>query len=214
MRFSIINILWLVFNFPIIFLLSMMMVTSQKDEFITLLIYLILLLPLTFFPATTAMFASVRQWVIHGTISPLFRTFYRYYKENYKKSFLGGLLLTGAWGIGVADYYYFMDKNSLFLYVFIIIGLLLFVFTMNFFSVISHYDLNLSKLFKNTLFITIGNPILSLLIIIGSSVIVYLSFYVFLFLIPLFLGTLIAYLSYLPFHKMYIKSKALTTVEN
>jgi uncharacterized membrane protein YesL len=214
MRFSIINILWLIFNFPIIFLVTMMMFTSQRDEFITLLIYFTLLLPLIFFPATTAMFASVRQWVLHGTISPLFRTFYRYYKENFKKSFLGGLLLTGAWGIVVADYYYFMNKNSLFLYVIIIIGLLLFIFTMNFFSVVSHYDLNLSKLFKNTLFITIGNPLLSLLIIIGSSVIIYLSFFVFLFLIPLFLGTLIAYLSFLPFHRMYLTSIESTIVEN
>ena len=70
-------------------------------------------MPLLFFPATTAMFASVRQWVMQGTISPLLKSYWGYYKENYKKSFLGGLILTAAWAVLIADYYYFVNKSTL-----------------------------------------------------------------------------------------------------
>jgi len=206
MRFSIINILWIIFNIPIIFVTILMNFTEPKEGYYALVVLIALLMPLLFFPATTAMFASVRQWVMQGTISPLLKSYWGYYKENYKKSFLGGLILTAAWTVLIADYYYFVNRSTIWLYIVLIIGIYLFVFSMNFFSVASHYNLKLGSLFKNALLVTIGNPLLTAVVFIGSSIILYVSFYILLFLIPLFSGILIAYLSFGLFYRMYLKT--------
>ncbi|WP_255551232.1 DUF624 domain-containing protein [Sporosarcina sp. E16_8] len=210
MRFSIINMLWIIFNIPIILVTILMIFTDPKEGYYTLAVLIALLMPLLFFPATTAMFASVRQWVMQGTISPLLKSYWGYYKENYKKSFLGGVVLTAAWTVLIADYYYFVNKSTLWSYIVLIIGIFLFVFSMNFFSVVSHYNLKLGQLFKNALLVTIGNPLLTVVVFIGSSIILYVSFYVLLFLIPLFTGILIAYLSFALFYRMYLKT---TTIQ-
>ena len=47
---------------------------------------------------------------------------------------------------------------------------------------------------------------MTVVVFIGSSIILYVSFYVLLFLIPLFSGILIAYLSFVLFYKMYLKT--------
>ncbi|WP_170138870.1 YesL family protein [Oceanobacillus chungangensis] len=206
MRFSIINLLWVIFNLPIIIFATLIFFSGQQEGYFVFVFIAALMMPFLFFPATTAMFAAIRQWVIQGTISPLFKSYWKYYKENYKKSMFGGFIITAAWTVLIADYYYFIDKNSFLLYMLIIIGVFLFVFSMNFFSVVSHYQLNLSALLKNALLATIGNPISTLLILIGSCIILYLSFYVLLFLLPLFTGTLIAYLSFKLFYRMYLKT--------
>ena len=206
MRFSIINILWVIFNVPVIVVAALLFYMEQPKGDFTLITMLVVLVPFLFFPATTAMFASIRQWVMQGTISPLFKSYLGYYKENYKKSLIGGAVITTAWIILVADYYYFMNKNEILLYVLIVMGVFLFAFSMNFFSVSVHYKLKLSTLFKNALLVTVGNPLSTVLILIGSSLILYTSFYVLLFLLPLFTGTLIAYLSFMLFHRMYLKT--------
>lgn len=206
MRFSVINMLWVIFNLPVIVVAALMFYMEQPKGDLTLIAMLIVLVPLLFFPATTAMFASIRQWILQGTISPLFTSYWRYYKENYKKSLIGGLVITAAWTILVADYYYFVNKNALLLYLLILISVFLFAFSMNFFSVSVHYQLKLSTLFKNAMLVTIGNPLSTILIMIGSGIILYTSFYVLLFLLPLFTGTLIAYLSFKLFHRMYLKT--------
>ena len=206
MRFSVINMLWVILNLPVIAVVALMFYMEQPKGDFTLIVALIILVPLLFFPATTAMFASIRQWVLQGTISPLFASYWGYYKENYKKSLIGGLVITAAWIILVADYHYFVNKNELLLYIVILMGVFLFGFSMNFFSVSVHYQLKLSTLFKNALLVTIGNPLSTVVILIGSGIILYTSFYVLLFLLPLFTGTLIAYLSFKLFHRMYLKT--------
>jgi len=214
MRFSIINMLWIIFNLPIILVTILIIFSDSKEGYYGLIGLIILLMPILFFPATTAMFASVRQWVMQGTISPLLKSYWTYFKENYKKSFLGGLILTVAWAVLIADYYYFVNKGTISLYIVLIIGVFLFVFSMNFFSVVSHYNLKLGQLFKNALLVTIGNPLMTVVVFIGSIIIFYVSFYVLLFLIPLFSGILIAYLSFVLFYKMYLKTKTMQIDSN
>lgn len=214
MRFSIINMLWILFNIPTILVTILIIFSDSKEGYYVLVGLIILLMPILFFPATTAMFACVRQWVMQGTISPLLKSYWTYFKENYKKSFLGGLVLTVAWAVLIADYYYFVNKGTISLYIVLIIGVFLFVFSMNFFSVVSHYNLKLGQLFKNALLVTVGNPLMTVVVFIGSIIIFYVSFYVLLFLIPLFSGILIAYLSFVLFYKMYLKTKNLQMDSN
>jgi uncharacterized membrane protein YesL len=84
MRFSVVNLLWLIFNFPILYILLNMLFIEQIEMLSLFFIPFAILSPILLFPATTALFASVRDWVMkndgHGG---LLKSYWHYYKENY-----------------------------------------------------------------------------------------------------------------------------------
>jgi len=206
MKFSLINLFWILFNIPIVFLLLNLLFIEQIEELPLLLIPLILLTPILFFPATTAMFGMVRDWIIKDEDSShLFKNYWRYYKENFKRSVSSGLILTIAWVIWAADVYYFVDKSSVMMFLFLILGIILFVFSINLFSVTVHYHLKFVTALKNTLFLTIGSPVLFIAVAISSGVVLYLSLNVFRFFLPFLTGSLIAFLSFSAFYRNYLK---------
>jgi uncharacterized membrane protein YesL len=204
MRFSVINLLWIVFNIPIAFIVVNILFVKQTGIIVFLLIPLLILLPLLFFPATTAMFASARNLVMKEEGVSI-RQYWRYFKENYTRSLLGGLVLTVVWTIWAVDYYYFSKENIILLGIFLILGIVLFVFTINFFSILSHYHMKLLPAMKNSFLITMGSPLLFFTVLISNSIILYFSLFVFKFLLPFFTGSLIAYLSFSAFYRYYLK---------
>jgi uncharacterized membrane protein YesL len=204
MRFSVINLLWIVFNIPIAFIVVNILFVEQTGIMVFLLIPLLILLPLLFFPATTAMFASARNLVMKEEGVSI-RQYWRYFKENYTRSLLGGLVLTVVWTIWAVDYYYFSKENIILLGIFLILGIVLFVFTINFFSILSHYHMKLLPAMKNSFLITMGSPLLFFTVLISNSIILYFSLFVFKFLLPFFTGSLIAYLSFSAFYRYYLK---------
>jgi len=206
MKFSLINLFWILFNIPIVFLILNLLFIEQIEELPLLLIPLILLTPILFFPATTAMFGMVRDWIMKDEDSShLFKSFWLYYKENYKRSVSNGLLLTTAWLIWAADVYYFVDKSSIMMFLFLILGIILFVYSINLFSVTVHYQMRLAKALKNTLYLTIGSPVLFIAVAISSGVVLYISLNVFRFFLPFLTGSLIAFLSFSAFYRNYLK---------
>ncbi|WP_226037805.1 YesL family protein [Aquibacillus saliphilus] len=205
MRFSVVNLLWILFNLPIVFIVSSMFFAEESGEKIILSIPLLLLAPLLFFPSTSALFASVRDWLLKKEGKSLVKTFWNYYRENYKKSLLGGLFLTSMWVIWVVDYYYLKEISVIFMFTFILLGVVLYVYSINFFSVLVHYDIKLRKVLKNTFLITIGSPTLFFAVFISSGMILYISLKGPLFLIAFFSGSLIVFLSYSAFHRLYLK---------
>lgn len=204
MRFSIINILWFMFSLPAIFILINMLLIDQLEELLYLVVPSIILVPVLLFPATTAMFATVRNWIIKDS-DQLFKTYWGFYKENYKRSLLGGIIIMGIWLIWLVDIYYFSNISTILLYLFWFIGMILFIFTINFFSITVHYNLKLFTSLKNSLFVTIGSPILFIVLISCIGLILYISIYTFQFLLPFFTGSLIAYISFAVFYKKYLK---------
>lgn len=204
-RFSVINLLWFVFNIPIVFFVINLLYVKQEGAWIFSLIPLILLLPFLFFPATTAMFASARDWVMKEENTSI-KQYWSYYKDNYKKSFLAGLVFTALWTIWAVDYYYFSQKNVIFMVLFFVMGIVLFVMTINFFSIFAHYELTLLQAFKNAFIISLGSPALFLTILVSSGIILYMSIYGFPVVIPFFTGSVIAYLSFSAFYRFYLKT--------
>jgi uncharacterized membrane protein YesL len=150
------------------------------------------------------MFASARNLVMKEEGVSI-RQYWRYYKENYTRSLLGGLVLTVIWTIWAVDYYYFSKENIILLGIFLILGIVLFVFTINFFSILSHYHMKLLPAMKNSFLITMGSPLLFFTVLISNSIILYFSLFVFKFLLPFFTGSLIAYLSFSAFYRYYLK---------
>jgi uncharacterized membrane protein YesL len=208
MRFAVINLLWFVFNLPIIIISIPVIFSEQLSVFFLLLIPIFVLAPFLLFPSTAALFSSVREWLIdEDDHSSLVRGFIKFYKTNYKKSLLGGGLITSLWVIWSVDYYYFSKVNLTFMTIFLIMGILLFVFTINFFSVNAHYNLSLFSLIRNALILTVGSPVLTLTIIISSAFILYMSLYISQLVIPIFSVSLVAFISFSAFYRQYLKVK-------
>lgn len=206
MKFTLVNILWLIFNLPIVFLLLNLLLSETVAGKLLFLIPMIILLPFIFFPATTAMFAMAREWVFKDRENNVIvKTYWKYYKENYKRSMLNGFLLTIIWGIWSADIYYFVENSIYMFCFFLIMGIPLYVFTLNLFSVTVHYDMSYRKALKTTFFITMGSPTLFLAVAISTGFVLYLSVNIFSFLIPFLTGTLMAFFSFSAFYSRYLK---------
>ena len=214
MRFFGVNLLWIIFNLPVIYLGVNLISVENINELLMVALTIAVLMPFIFFPATTAMFAVTRKWVMRETDFSIMRYFWDYYKENYMRSILGGLILGGIWFIYVLDYYYFMiyiseSFSSALLFflsmVFLLLFIFLLVFTFNFISYTVHFNGKLSVSIKDAMLITIGNPLISLSIGGINGLITYVSFSYLTFLIPFFMGSLIAFVSFTGFNMIYLK---------
>src|SRR5690625_2523745 len=104
----IINILWMLFNLPVLYFVALLYVAADFNGFISISIILVCLLPFTFFPATIVMFALVRDLIMKKEQKVLIiRTFWKYYKENYFRGMLAGFVVTFVLVIFFVDYYFF-----------------------------------------------------------------------------------------------------------
>ncbi|UOQ44819.1 DUF624 domain-containing protein [Halobacillus salinarum] len=203
MRFGLTNLQWTAFNVPVAVIVLSMVYAKQAADFVYLVPPLLLLLPVLFFPATSAMFAKAREWIRKEEANE--RSYFSYYKENYKQSLFGGLIFTVLWTILVTDIYYFSTTNVTLMNVFFILGILLFVFTVNFFNVLVHFDMKLKGVLKQAFLTTIVSPVLFIAIAFCSAVILYISVYIFPLMVPIFSGTIISFLAFSAFYRFYLK---------
>ncbi|MFF2090394.1 YesL family protein [Paenibacillus sp. NPDC058174] len=212
MRLAVINVLWIACSIPFVFFAwgGLMMGPANADDqaimnqLYTALVFMGIVAPFTLFPATAAMFSVARKWVMGETDVPLFKTYFRSYKENYFQSMIGGIAYTLLFGIMIVDFIVYQKQLNLMSYIFIALLLLLVVSLFNFFSMLAHYHMKTFQLLKNAVLITIGKPIRSFSTAIMAGVVLYMSTR-FTFLIPFFMGSIIAYLSFWNFHLIYQK---------
>lgn len=206
MRFSVVNVLWVIFNIPFLFIVLNMLLIDQLEALFSFVILLAILAPFTLFPATTALFASVRGWIMKNEqYGGLIKSYWHFYNENYKRSMLAGLILTVIWVIWLADVYFFSNVNTILTTFFIILGVVLYVWTINFFSVTVHYHMKLFESLKNALLVTVGSPVLFITVIISSVAVLYVSISVFQALLVFFTCSIIAFLSFAAFYRSYLK---------
>ncbi|MBT2757813.1 DUF624 domain-containing protein [Mesobacillus foraminis] len=206
-RFASLNLIWLLFNLPVILLTINLFNVHSLSQVTQTLMIIGILIPLVFFPATTAMFAVVRKWVIKEDIST-FKMYLTYYKENYVRSLNGGILILFFWVSFILYSYTFYQHMDLSLLIFILPFAVLTIFTLHFFSITAHFDVRLLASLKHAFFITIGSPLLTLGISLITGLILFLSIKTITFLIPFFVGPLIAYSSFLGFYAHLMKVEA------
>ncbi len=163
--------------------------------------------PFTLFPATAALFAVVRKWVMGDPDVKIFSLFFRSYKENYKQSMIGGIFYVLLLVIMMVDYTVYMTqfKNMQIIgIVMLILLIVLFVSLFNFFSMIVHYHMNIRQIMKNAVLITIIRPFRVIATVLGSAVVLFIgSKYP--ALIFFFGGSLIAYWAFFNFYATFTK---------
>jgi uncharacterized membrane protein YesL len=206
MRCTIVNILWFIINLPITIIVLSSLLNDSRSGMIMQMMPVLLLFPILFFPSTVAMFAISRDWLLEKEQNSLIKSYFSYFKNCYKTALLSGAGWVIIWVIWIVDLYFFSKENDLLTAIFIIIGLILFVMNMNFFSLTAHYRMSIRELFKNSFFLTFGMPLLSLTILILNLLLIYISTKVW-FLMPFFSGSISVILSFYVFYKSTSKVK-------
>jgi uncharacterized membrane protein YesL len=211
MRFSVTNLLWLITAFPF-FLLSTLILFAQTEDMAVMqstLILMAIVAPFTLFPSTSAMFSLARKWVIGEEDVPLFKTFFISYKQNYVQSMLGGFIYTLIVVIIVVNYRFYLTQENYFQILSVLFVMFLVVVSIslfNFFCVLSHLHMKTLALIKNSILITVGKPFTSILMIVTNLFIMYICIFHFnLFLAFFFMGSLVAYMTFFHFHRMFLK---------
>lgn len=220
MRLSVINVLWVICALPFFLLGLLLLQTESLDQLISTLILLAIVSPFTLFPSTSAMFAVARKWLTGEDDAPLFKTFFRGYKDNFLQSMLGGILYALIAVVLYTNFKFYGNQAGTFgILKFLVLTLtaLIGVSFFHFFSIVTHLHMKFFQILKNAILISIGHPIRSLSMIICNGFIIYISFTTFTFLIPFFMGSLIAVVSFwhfnLIFGKLQTKQQALEEKE-
>jgi uncharacterized membrane protein YesL len=208
MRLSVINVLWVICALPFfVFGLSILQAESL-DQLLSTLILLAVLSPFTLFPSTAAMYCVARKWLTGEEDAPLFKTFFRGYKENFVQSMLGGIIYTLIAVVLYTNFRYYGSQGGMLgvlRFVVLTLTVVISISLFHFFSILSHLHMTMLQILKSSLLITIGNPIRSITMVIGNGLVLYFSFTQFTFLIPFFMGSLIAVISFWHFNLIFGK---------
>jgi uncharacterized membrane protein YesL len=125
-----------------------------------------------FFPATVAMFAVVRKWMLGNDEMSIFKTFWTAYKREFLKSNILGVIILAIGLILYIDFQFVLHSSNSFvaiLYVpFFIITLIAISCVFYIIPIFVHYDMKISQVIKNSFFVMIMNPLSTFYMLIGS----------------------------------------------
>lgn len=166
------------------------------------------------FPATMALFAIMRKWIMGETDIPTFKTFWFYYKRDFVKGNIVGFVLTTISFVLYFDYVLLEQSGGLLfkiLFSLLLPTIFMFIFTICYcFSVFVHYEYKPLHVIRNAFLVMIVSP-LSTVMMIAGMVILYFSLRNFPGLIVLFGPSLLAFLimwsSYISFENILSKKR-------
>lgn len=120
------------------------------------------------FPATTAMFAIIRQWLKGNTDLPVFKTFWEFYKRDFWKSNLLGLYLIIITLLLYVDFLFVQyNQDNLFSWTaipFYVLGVIFTLLLLYVFPAFVHFDLKVHQIIKNAFLLMLVNPVITLMI--------------------------------------------------
>lgn len=151
-----------------------------------------------FFPATTAMFAVTRKWILGEKEIAIFSTFWEVYKKEFLKSNILGLLLFLVGYVLSIEFQILrtMDEVAYFIasYAVLVFFLILFIVLLYIFPIYTHFNLKVFTYLKWSLVIGMIHPILTVFLM---FVVIGLNYAVFLYipgLLFFFGGSVTAYI--------------------
>jgi uncharacterized membrane protein YesL len=149
------------------------------------------------FPATAAMFAIIRKWLIGKEDVPVFKTFWNYYRDEFFKTNALGLIFSVTGLLLYLDFkiidFHNEVFNRIFLTVMFLFASIYTVILLYIFPVFVHYDLKLLQYIKNAFLIGIANPIRTALMVL-CLITAYYGLKIAPGLLPFFSGSLLSIL--------------------
>lgn len=131
-----------------------------------------------FFPATAAMFSIMRKWVLGDKDFPIFKTFWQTFKSSlFEMNVIGYVLLLLGLLLYV-DLRFFQTATNIFAaglsFLMIFLLLIYFVMILYVFPIYSHYNYKLFEYIKYSFIITLGKPLNSIMMIVGSFLVYFI----------------------------------------
>ena len=163
------------------------------------LVFIIVCIPIvTIGPAISALYyASVKS--IRRDRSYPIKEFFKAFKRDFKQSFIVGLILVLAAVIIYVDIRFVVDyiKNDFtaMRYVYLVIGLVISFISVYIFPLISRFSLKISGLFRLSFYLAIRHlltTIVSIILLVGGFVLVYISAGLALLFVPVLVNLLIS----------------------
>ncbi|MBM7571021.1 YesL family protein [Aquibacillus albus] len=125
------------------------------------------------FPATCSLFTITRKWLNGETDLPIFKTFWRTYRQEIVKSNLLGYVIAIIGYIFYLDYLFLtMQSNSmaaLLTIPLLIISLISLATAFYVFPIFVHYEMKFLQIFKSAFFIMLMNPFPTLVMFLGTA---------------------------------------------
>ncbi|SER79485.1 Uncharacterized membrane protein YesL [Gracilibacillus ureilyticus] len=157
-----------------------MQAANKALEWITRIAYLNILwilftvtgaLVLGLFPATAAAFTVTKKWISGKSDIPVFKTFWRSYRESFKTANFLGLMISLFGYILYLDFLFITispNEYALLLTIpFLFISILYFLTLLYIFPVYVYYDMKITKAIKSAFFIMILNPMQTVIMVFG-----------------------------------------------
>ncbi|WP_163536527.1 YesL family protein [Gracilibacillus sp. YIM 98692] len=123
------------------------------------------------FPATAACFTVTRKWITGYTDIPVFKTFWKAYRESYKGANILGYIILAFGYILYLDFLFLTVNNNestlLLTIPFLFISILYILTVLYIFPVYVYYDMKISKVLKSAVFIMLLNPLSTLVMVMG-----------------------------------------------
>jgi uncharacterized membrane protein YesL len=205
-RIAAANLLWLLTSLPFVFFGAFSLVQKNVNFAFYGVVGAVVLAPFTLFPASAALFAVTRKWVLGELGLPKFRGFFDFYKSTWKKSMQGGLFYAPIFLILVLNIRFYTSVHTTFgsfaYYFFLVLLALCVIGMLNFFSLLAHIELPLKSYVRNSLLFGFVRPhltVLQVLYMFGLGLISWKVKGLFLFL-PFSVSALLFYAT---FHRIY-----------
>jgi len=130
------------------------------------------------YPSTVAMFAICRQWLKGNTDFPLFPTFWKYFKTEFVKSNLLGIIISIILSGVVLNILFINTENPsqlviVPLFAFMIIASIFFMYI---FPTFVHFDQSIPQIVKNTFLILLVSPLQILLMIVSMAALLFIMY--------------------------------------
>ena len=205
MRFSVANFMWVVSISPLVLMVVFAVMADQQAVWVVTFAAAVTAGPFLFFPATAALFASVRDFIIkEADIHPV-KDYFRHFRNNYRQAMLAGFILTALWAVWAVDYYYLMTFDHFLLVTFAFFGIPLYLFSVYVLMVMSHFHTSMKDIYRRAFYFTFGAPLTSLLILSLTLMLIFISLSGWMFLLVIFGGSMIAFISFSTFYKKILK---------
>ncbi|OZU88291.1 hypothetical protein CIL03_11595 [Virgibacillus indicus] len=150
------------------------------------------------FPATAAMFAVVRKWMMEDEDIPIFKTFWKSYRIEFKKANVVGyiLLLIGYVLFAELQILWAQENTVYFVASFGVLAIffIYFIILLYLFPIFVHFNLKTFQYIKWPAIIGIIHPLLTIVLGVGILFIHYLTFVTLPALLFFFGGSVTAYI--------------------
>lgn len=200
MRFSGVNLLWFLLSLPFL-LLFVTVEMSSRAGLVFFGAAAWLFASFLFFPATATVFSVIRDWIVEEDYSSISKKFFKHLKSDYKMNAKTGMIFSILWLVWYYGSFYTVADKSSGAFIFLILGIALFIYTVNFLSINAHYHMSSKQKGINAFFLSAGRPLMGLFIAVSSFVLLWLSTTQLLWLIPLLTCSMTAFLSFSAFYR-------------